>query len=555
MPYLEDGETWVDNPDLYEEGFAENKPGHKKFSAYKLPKWTQHPLTHPMNGIVVNPKDYYHAAGDGYMNPMGWSIAHVACKFGDIEMLDMCTPEELSHPTYEGHTPAHYAVQHGTPWCLQWLSEHGADVTSPDYAGLTPEETIWRNPRLHNNEMEWCFQAIRGELTEKNAVKAQEYRLVKFRCAGHDKSVTEKLDREMLKMRKFWYGTGEYKFQYNRFSPEDLAKIPLDLPSSKVFREEMKEPPLPVAMLFPGEGSQYVGMLKEVMEKPKIKAMLSVAHKILGWDPLELCLKGPDDKLGETRYCQPIMYIGNLCAMELLRESKSEEVDRVQAVAGLSLGEYAAVVAAGVLTFEEGLHLVKLRAESMQRAEELSPQSVCSVVGLDRAKVDKICEEAKSSATQKPAECSVAQVLFPSGFMCAGSKECVGKVCKLAMQMKALQSKESKMKCAFHTSLMRPAQDELNTALEDLRPKMKPPRCSIYFNATGRQLKAGTDPSQVIELLGQHVASEVLWEATIRAMIVDGVKDFFEVGPGKQLKSMIKRIDPEAFRRTENAQV
>merc|ERR1719440_2536301 len=192
-----------------------------------------------MNGLIVGPKEYAHAAGDGFMNPLGWSIAHVACKFGDIDMLEMCTPQELNHQTYEGHTPANYCVQHETPWCLQWLVEHGADVTMPDFAGLTPEETIWRNPRLHNNEMEWCFQAIRGELTDKNSQKAQEYRLIKHRPPAPDPMVTEKLDREMLKLRKYWFNTGEYKFTYKVPSPQELAERQLDLPSSKVVKEEV----------------------------------------------------------------------------------------------------------------------------------------------------------------------------------------------------------------------------------------------------------------------------------------------------------------------------
>lgn len=555
MPYAEDGETWIDDDGAYEEGMAENKPGHKRFAEYKLPKWTKHPLTHPMSGMIVGPKEYIHAAGDGFMNPIGWSIAHVACKFGDIDILEMCTTQELSHQTYEGQTPANYCVQHGTPWCLQWLVEHGADVTTPDLSGLTPEETIWRNPRLHNNEMEWCYQAIRGELSEKNSQKAQEYRLVKNRPPAPDPMVTEKLDRDMLKMRKYWFSTGSYRFRYTAPSPQELARRPRDLPSSKVVRQEARKSPLPLALLFPGQGSQYVGMLKDVMNKPQVKEKLAIAKTILGWDVKELCINGPEEKLAETRYCQPAMFVACHAALEVLRESKPEAVDRPQAVAGLSMGEFTALSAAGVLTFEDGLQLVNLRAQALQDASALVPQAMCSVAGLDRAKVDKLCSEAlKVSSSEQPV-CKVATFLFPAGFTCSGNKECIDQLCKLAMGQKALQARTIKTGGAFHSALMQPAEDALSAALEEIKPRMKPPKCSIYFNVNGKQVKPGTSPVKFVDLIKQQLTSEVLWEPTIKAMIMDQVKDFYEVGPLKQLKSMIKRIDGDAFRRTENISV
>lgn len=553
MPYLEDGETWDDNPDVYEDGMAENRPGHKKFSEYKLPKWTKHPLSHPTSGMSLSAKDFHQAAGDGFMNPLGWTIAHVACKFGDIDMLEMCTPEELNSQSYEGHTPASYAIQHGTPWCLQWLVEHGADTTTPDYAGLTPEETIWRNPRLHNNEMEWCFQAIKGELSEKNSQKAQEYRLVKHRPPVPDASVTEKLDRDMLKLRKYWFNSGDYKFTYQVPSPQELAARPvLDLPSSKVTAPKKQLPPLPVALLFPGQGSQYVGMLKDVADKPKVKEMLRSAKAILGWDVQELCLNGPEEKLGESRYCQPAMFVACLAALEVLRESKPEVVNRAQAVAGLSLGEYAALVAADVLSFEDGLQLVNLRAQAMQDAIDMVPGAQCSVAGLPREKVDMLCAEALKVAKSEPKDCKVATFLFPAGFICSGNKECIDQLCKLAVAQKALQAKVMKIGGAYHSTLMRPAEEALATALQQAKAKMKPPRCGIYFNSTAKLVKAGSDPSEITQFLQKQLTNEVLWEPTVKAMIIDQVRDFYECGPLKQLKAMIKRIDADAFKRTEN---
>mmetsp|Transcript_16314 Transcript_16314/g.28568 ORF Transcript_16314/g.28568 Transcript_16314/m.28568 type:complete len:554 (+) Transcript_16314:56-1717(+) len=553
MPYLEDGETWSADYGMSEEGMAENRPGHRQFSSYKLPAWAKHPLTHPFNGVVAGPKDYMYTAGDGFTNPLGWSIAHIGCKYGDVAILDMCTKEELSRPTSTGDLPAHYAVMYGTAWCLQKLVDLGADVTSPNVAGDTPELKIWKTKELHTAEQEWLFQAVKGELVEKNSVKAQEYRLVKHRTLGNDAIVTERLEKDMAKLRKFWFNLGDYEKPYP--IPKEIAERPLDLPLSKVAKPIKKEPPLPVALLFPGQGSQYVGMLKDVKDKPAVKTMLNKAEAILGWDPLDVCLNGPEEKLSETRYCQPIMFLAGLAAVEVLREGKPECVDRPFAMAGLSLGEYTAIVAAGVLSFEDGLKLVKLRAEAMQEATNRVPQSMCSVAGLDRAKVDKLCEEAKATDDHPDAECRVANFLFPSGFTCAGTKKAVDKLCQLAVAAKALQAKVIKAGGAFHTSLMRPAQDELSRAIDDFAEKMSPPRCSIYFNLTGKRVKEGADPATFVELMKMQLTSEVMWEPTVKAMIMDGVKDFYEVGPLKQLKSMLKRIDADAFKRTENVSV
>ncbi|CAJ1369296.1 unnamed protein product [Effrenium voratum] len=531
---------------------AENRPGHRKFSTYKLPHWAKHPLTHPFNGVVVTAKDYMYTAGDGFVNPLGWSIAHVACKYGDVTILDMCNAEALSRPTSVGDLPAHYCVMYGTPWCLQKLVELGANTTSANNAGDTPETKIWKVKELHATEQEWLFQALRGDLAEKNSVKAQEYNLVKRRCLGNDPVVTERLDKDLLKQRKYLFGTGEYEKPYP--VPEQLRQR-LDLPLSKVEKPVKKEPALPVALLFPGQGSQYVGMLKDVMDRPAVKSMLDKAQSILGWDVREICLQGPEAKLSDTRYCQPIMYLAGLAAVEVLRESKPEVVERPMCMAGLSLGEYTAVVAAGVLPWEEGLRLVQLRAEAMQDAATKIPQAMCSVAGLDRAKVDQLCQEAKASDPSPDAECRVANFLFPSGFTCAGTKAAVDELCKRATAAKALQARLIKTSGAFHTSLMAPAQEQVSRALDAAAQKMVPPRCGLYFNVNGKRVKEGSDPATFLELMKLQLTNEVLWEPTVKAMIMDGVKDFYEVGPHKQLKSMMKRIDADAFKRTENVSV
>merc|ERR1712232_1542675 len=267
---------------------------------------------------------------------------------------------------------------------------------------------------------EWLEAAMKGELTDKKNMQAQEYKLKRWRAEGLDPLAEEFLDKNRLKQRMHMYKTGDYKIPYELPSAEEsIAKM--DLPRSTLPRPPAKgKPALPAALLFPGQGSQYVGMLKDCVGLPAVKDMMVEAEKILGWDVKELCLKGPEDRLSETKYCQPAMFIAGLAAMEGMRESKKDVVERPQATAGLSLGEYTAICAAGVLDFPEALKLVKMRAEAMQSATEAVPQCMCSVAGLDRPTLEKLCE--------------------------------------LATKARALQARVIKAGGAFHTPLMKPAQ-------------------------------------------------------------------------------------------------
>lgn len=316
------------------------------------------------------------------------------------------------------------------------------------------------------------------------------------------------------------------------------------------------KPAMPAALLFPGQGSQYVGMLKGCADLPAVQTMLATAKGILGWDVRELCLEGPEEQLSQTRYCQPCMFIAGMAGLEIMRDSKNEAVDRPQAVAGLSLGEYTALCAAGVLSFEDALRLVKVRAEAMQEATEVQPQCMCSVAGLDKPTVQDLCKKAieQDKETKDPV-CQIANNLFPGGFVCAGTTKTVEKLTELALEKRAMQARVIKAGGAFHTPLMKPAEEELKRAVDSAKSRMNPPRCAVYFNVTGKKVSAGTDPAEFVDLMKRQLTSEVQWEPSVRQMVMDGVKDFYEVGPLKQIKAMIKRIDQDAFKRTENIAV
>merc|ERR1719329_953835 len=293
--------------------------------------------------------------------------------------------------------------------------------------------------------------------------------------------------------------------------------------------------------------------MSEVQDIPAVKEMVRQAEPILGWDVLKLCLDGPEEELEETRHCQPAMFIAGLAGMEKLRGDNEEAVTKCKAVAGLSLGEYTALCAAGVFSFEDGLQLVKLRGEAMQEAAGLNAQSMLSVAGLEQSKLDELCRAA-AKKEGAGATCQIANCLFPKGFACAGSEEAILNLKETTTPI-ALQTKLLKTSGAFHTPLMQPAADKLASALDDLLPNMSPPRCAVYANATGEVIKPGTPPAEIVKLLKRQLTSPVLWEQCCRAMIKDGVSEFHEVGPMKQLKAMMKRISPTIWKTTFNVDV
>ncbi|CAE7879702.1 MCAT [Symbiodinium sp. KB8] len=220
---------------------------------------------------------------------------------------------------------------------------------------------------------------------------------------------------------------------------------------------------------------------------------------------------------------------------------------------GLSLGEYTALTAAGTFDFETGLRLVKLRAEAMQEATEQGPQAMASVAGLERKRLEALCRECVQSETDT---CQVANELFPNGFSCAGTKSAIERLVELAPEKAGcLQAKLLKTSGAFHTRLMEPARAKLLEALLAAEPKMKPPKCDLYANLTGARLPAGTPVKEIITTLADQLTNCVLWESCMRAALKDGLSQFYELGPMKQLKSMMKRIDNQAWKDTENVMV
>jgi len=318
---------------------------------------------------------------------------------------------------------------------------------------------------------------------------------------------------------------------------------------------EKKGEKAPCALMFPGQGSQYVGMLKEMKDDPAVKGMLDKSKEILGWDVLDLCLNGPEEKLANTQYTQPAMYIGGLAGLEKLRKEKPAEASNPTFIAGLSLGEYTALCAAGVFSFEDGLKLVKLRGEAMQEAATTQgKQLMLSVAGLDRATLDKLCDESKKEEGPK-ATCQVANALFPNGFSLGGTEKAINICQEKCEKAGALQAKVLKTGGAFHTQLMEPAQAKLNEALDATVERMSSPKIAIYQNATAELVPAGSSVATIVENLKMQLTSPVLWEPTMQKMIGTGITEYYECGPMKQLKAMMKRINPTVWKTTYNIDV
>merc|ERR1719401_1661162 len=264
-------------------------------------------------------------------------------------------------------------------------------------------------------------------------------------------------------------------------------------------------------------------------------------------------LNGPEDRLTQTKFSQPALFISSLAAIEQLKIDDPTAVSRCQAVAGLSLGEYTALTVAGVFDFETGLRVVKARGEAMEHEAtkpDARPQAMLSVAGLAQDEVEKLCREAVGSNTDEV--CQIANFLFPKGFSVAGTKDSVESLEKKAMDAGALQAKLLKTSGAFHTKMMGGAKDSLLSELNQVRSSMKEPRCQVYMNTTALPIGPGTSVGDIIAALGEQLITPVKWEQSMQQAIKDGCTQFIEVGAGKQLKAMMKRINPKTAEKMFN---
>ncbi len=292
-----------------------------------------------------------------------------------------------------------------------------------------------------------------------------------------------------------------------------------------------------VAFLFPGQGAQFVGMARELIETlPAAKALFDEAAEILGYDLLSLCVNGPTERLNETDVSQPAIFVASLAALESVKVNTPEAVLQATATAGLSLGEYTALVFAGAISFREALQVVKARGEAMQAAALATSGGMIAVLGMEPSEVAVLVSEARSAGTLE-----IANLLCPGNTVVSGALAALEAFEQICLAKGGIRTARLAVAGAFHTTLMKPADDRLAEALSKVA--ITAPRIPIWSNVDA---KPHIDPAEIRPLLVKQVLSPVLWEATIRGLMATGVDRFYEIGPGRVLAGLLKRIHRKA---------
>ena len=284
------------------------------------------------------------------------------------------------------------------------------------------------------------------------------------------------------------------------------------------------------AFIFPGQASQFVGMGKDLYEKYTIaQRLFNTANEIMGMDLKTICFEGPEEELKQTYITQPAIYVHSVAVFEILKEKGFAP----SAAAGHSLGEYSALTAAGALSFEGGLKIVKERGRLMYRAGQEQPGTMAAIIGLAPEQVEEICNAVAETGIVQPANFN-----SPGQIAISGEVEAVQVALVKAKEAGAKKAVELVVSGAFHSPLMQAAQDGLKSVLDTV--DIHNPQIPVYSNVEAAPVQDG---AKVRQLLVQQLTKPVLWQTIIENMIADGYQPFYEIGPGKVLKGLQKRIN------------
>ncbi len=287
------------------------------------------------------------------------------------------------------------------------------------------------------------------------------------------------------------------------------------------------------AFLFPGQGAQSVGMAGELYrDLPAAKDLFDRASVILGYDLIGVCVGGPAERLNATDVSQPAIFVSSLAALEQLKQIEPDTAKDVVATAGLSLGEYSALVFAGVLSFEDGVKIVKARGEAMQAAATATQSGMVSILGLEVPEIESLVAEARGSDTLE-----IANKLCPGNTVVSGSLSAIDRVEEICAKRGGIRTIRLTVAGAFHTSLMKPADESLAAALSGVT--FSTPAVPVWSNVDA---KPHAVASEFSPLLVKQILSPVLWEDTMRGMLEMGVERFYEIGPGRVLAGLLKRV-------------
>lgn len=284
------------------------------------------------------------------------------------------------------------------------------------------------------------------------------------------------------------------------------------------------------AYVFPGQGAQFSGMGLDLYNENDIaKELFNSANTILGFKITEIMFHGSAEDLKQTKVTQPAIFLHSVILAKLMGDSFNPDM-----VAGHSLGEFSALVSSGVITFEDGLKLVSKRAIAMQKACDLQESTMAAVLGLEDSIVEKICEEINGVVVAANYNC-------PGQLVISGEISAINKACEKLKENGARRALVLPVGGAFHSPLMNPAKEELEKAINNT--VFKKPTCPIYQNVTA---SAVVDESEIKNNLISQLTSPVRWTHTVQQMIADGAKEFIEVGPGKVLQGLVKKINRES---------
>ncbi|MFH1858182.1 MAG: ACP S-malonyltransferase [Candidatus Omnitrophota bacterium] len=283
------------------------------------------------------------------------------------------------------------------------------------------------------------------------------------------------------------------------------------------------------AFIFPGQGAQYVGMGKALYEKAPYGKIFENANRILGYDLAQICFEGPSEKLTQTQYSQPAIFVTSVAVLKFLQES-GQNPYRPKAACGLSLGEYTALVASGVLSFEDALRAVHERGRLMEQASEVTPGTLLAIFGLPLEKVEELC---RASGTE------IANLNCPGQIVVSGRLGDIGKVSEAAKEAGAKKTFRLEVSGPFHSRFMKEAGTALEKVLQGLH--FETPQIPFMSNVTAR---FEGDIVQIRRNLVRQISETVLWEQSIRFLAAQRIRQFVEIGPGKVLSGLNRKIDP-----------
>lgn len=280
------------------------------------------------------------------------------------------------------------------------------------------------------------------------------------------------------------------------------------------------------AFVFPGQGAQYPGMGKDLYENsPVAKEMFDKANEILGFNITQIMFEGTADELKQTKVTQPAIFLHSVILSKVLGEKFQPEM-----TAGHSLGEFSALVAAGALSFEDGLKLVSARAQAMQKACEAEPSTMAAIVGMDDEIVEQVCADVDGVVVPANYNC-------PGQLVISGAVDAVNKACELLKEKGAKRALVLPVGGAFHSPLMEPAREELAAAIE--ATEFSTPVCPVYQNVDA---KPYTDAAAIKANLIAQLTGAVRWTQTAKNMVADGATSFTELGPGKVLQGLVAKV-------------